>query len=358
MTKKQILKITAFIALFIWLLISVTYVLRMNGDVKDRFTGFYALKKDSVDTVIIGSSPVYPCYSAPKIWGETGNPTYLISTNMQRPISDVYLVKEIEKTQSPKLYVFEMRMYTAREEDLTSNMAHTREVTDNLKYSLNRVQAINAMVDDPSERLSYYFDIFKYHSNWKTLFLWSQLRDFTYSYPDDMEGYVFANEVGPTTAPDVSDVTEATPIDDTQDKCLTELLEYLKANNLNALFIVTPYEIDEEKKANYNYIEGVVNGYGYNFLDMNDYYSEIGIDFGTDYGDYGNHTNALGSEKVTAFFEKYLQDNYDFEDKRGNESYKAFDDSYQLYLAELENQKKIINDKIENKEWNDLESED
>ncbi len=46
-------------------------------------------------------------------------------------------------------------------------MAYARGVTDNLKYSLNRVYTINRLVTAKEDRYTYYFDIFKYHSNWK-----------------------------------------------------------------------------------------------------------------------------------------------------------------------------------------------
>ena len=40
---------------------------------------------------------------------------------------------------------------------------------------------------------------------------------------------------------------------------------------------------------------------GYAFLNMNDYYDEIGIVFEEDFADYGSHTNAVGAEKCTNF---------------------------------------------------------
>ena len=46
-----------------------------------------------------------------------------------------YLVEEAEKTQSPALYIFEMRMFTMEDAGLSDNMAYTRGVTDNMKYS-------------------------------------------------------------------------------------------------------------------------------------------------------------------------------------------------------------------------------
>lgn len=61
-------------------------------------------------------------------------------------------------------------MFSMPDEEWEDTMIFTRGVTDNLKYSKNRVDAINALVSDRSERYTYYFDIFKYHSNWKTLF--------------------------------------------------------------------------------------------------------------------------------------------------------------------------------------------
>lgn len=54
-----------FLAVFLWLLVTVTYIIRTNGDVKDRFTGFYAEKENTIDAILVGSSPVYPYYSAP-----------------------------------------------------------------------------------------------------------------------------------------------------------------------------------------------------------------------------------------------------------------------------------------------------
>ena len=45
-------------------------------------------------------------------------------------------MKEAEKTQSPEVYVFEMRMYTMEDGDMSENMAYARGVTDNLKSCL------------------------------------------------------------------------------------------------------------------------------------------------------------------------------------------------------------------------------
>ncbi len=362
MTKRQVLKIIIFICVFLWLLVSVTYILRTNGDEKDRFTGFYSEADDTIDAVIIGSSPVYPGYATPKLWGEKGITLYSLSTNMQRPVAGLYLIKEALKTQSPEVVIVELRMYAARDQDMLASIGHMRGVIDNLKYSWNRIQLINAMVgDDPEiyteEKYTYYFDIFKYHSNWRTLFLWSQIRDFRYEYPDDLKGYVFNDNVGPTDTPDITNITDSESIEEAQEEALYSILDYCKSINQEVLFVVTPYSITEDKKAQYNYIENIIESYGYDFLDMNEYYDEIGIDFSSDFADYGNHLNAVGASKVTDFLGNYLMDNYELEDKRGDKKYSSWDEAYDLYCSEYDKAVETIEYKIINEEWTEMDGE-
>lgn len=347
MTGRQAVKSIIFIAGFLYILMTVTYIIRTNGDVKDRYTGFYAEPENTIDVALIGSSPVYPYYSTPMMWGEYGICAYPISSNLQRPVAGTFLVEEIRKTQEPSLYIFEMRMYTARETDLTNNMAYTRGVTDNMKYSLNRIRTINAMVDDVSQRHTYYFDIFKYHSNWKTMVLPEQLKSFRYEKLDDQKGYVMTDEVGPCEAVDTSYITERLPMPEIQEKHLNHLLDYLKENKLQALFILSPTVMEEEKQMMYNYIDDIVGSYGYEFLNMNDYYEEIGIDFSTDFSDYGGHTNALGARKCTEFLSRYIADRYGIADRRGTAGYETWNEAYIQWQREFEQAKETIAGRIE-----------
>ncbi len=363
MNKKQVLKITVFIVIIIWLLIHITYVIRTNGDVKDRFVGFYSEKKDTIDVVMIGSSPVYPSVCNPMLYGDLGLTMYPISSNMQRPVATKYLVEEVLKTQTPDLFIFEMRMWTAEDENLLGNMAHTREVTDNMKYSINRIKTINAMVDDPEERLSYYFDIFKYHSNWKTMILPSQLRTFMYEYPDEYKGYVPLMELGPVEKTDNASITEREAMPAEQEEYLLDLLEYLKDKGINALFVIVPYDVKEDEQKKINYISDIIASNGYDFVDMNQYVDEIGIDYSMDFNDYGTHTNVLGSYKITKWFEEYLKTSYidtgiiSGEDHRNDADYSSWNDAYQLWLEAYEQGKEQIEYNAANEIYYQLDEE-
>lgn len=81
--------------------------------------------------------------------------------------------------------------------------------------------------------------------------------------------------------------------------------------------------MEEEKQKMYNYMEDIINGRGYEFLNMNDYYDEMGLDFAADFSDYGGHVNAVGAEKCSTFLGRYLVEHYGIEDKREKRALKA-----------------------------------
>ena len=117
------------------------------------------------------------------------------------------------------------------------------------------------------------------------------------------------------------------------------------------------YTMTEERQAQYNYIADLIEPYGYTFLNLNDYYEEIGIDFETDFYDYGGHANAFGAEKTTEFLGKYLNEHYTLPDKRGQEGYEDWDKAYERWCAQTEEAQTTILERIENKDFKILEEE-
>lgn len=351
MNIRQFIKSVIFIGIFLFAFVTVSYVVRTNGDVKDRFSGFYAEKEDTLDIVMIGSSPIFPFYSAPKLWGESGITMYPLSSNVQRPAAMKYLVEEAEKTQSPSLYIFEMRMYTMDDEGLLENMAYTRGVTDNMKYSLNRVRTIQALVPQEEGRLSYYIDFFKYHTNWKMLTLSSEWKNFRYEKPSELKGFTIKDEVGPIPEPESGGARGETALPESQEPYLYDLLAYLNENNFNALFIVSPYNETLEEQEMFNYMGEIIERAGYKFLNMNNYYDEIGIVFEEDFADYGSHTNVIGAEKCTDFLKSYLLGNYEFEDKRGKDGYESWNEAYELWLDKAGEAESVVRERILNGDY-------
>lgn len=354
---KPILGGIVFVVAFIITLTALTYMVRPEGDTKNRFMGFYAEPEDSIDVILIGSSPTYSSVVMPQLYGEFGIRSFPLASNVQRPVAGAYLVREAEKTQDPDLYMFEMRMYTGTEESFTMNMGYTREVTDNMKYSFNRIATINAMVTDEANssdnlRYTYYFDIFKYHTNWISLVNGSQWRSFDFTVLDPYKGYKITDKVGPAEKTVIPEDISAVPIDPDQEMALMNLLDLMDEMGKPALFYLAPYAETPEEASKFAYIKEIVTSRGYDFLDMNEYTDEIGIDFSCDFSDYGIHTNAAGAQKCTAFVGSYLRSHYDLPDRRDDKLRDtSWDEAYKNWQSEYEEALKTIARRVEEEDY-------
>jgi len=88
-----------------------------------------------------------------------------------------------------------------------------------------------------------------------------------------------------------------------------------------------------------------VQSYGYEFLNLNDSYEEMGIDFSTDfYNAY--HVNVGGAEKYTSYLGKYISDNYDLPDHRDDMLYSEWEEQATAYGA--------VRNKLKNRLFNTI----
>ena len=91
--------------------------------------------------------------------------------------------------------------------------------------------------------------------------------------------------------------------------------------------------MEEEEQIELNNIVQYLEGKGATVLNLNteEKYKEIGVDFSGDFYNEG-HMNSRGAAKYTEFLAGYLNENYDFEDKRGQEGYQGWDEAYEKYV--------------------------
>lgn len=335
MKLRQLVQSILFLMIVFVLLGCSTYIVRTNGDVKNRFTGFYAEPKNSIDVIMIGASPVATSFAPGQIWGESGITSYPLSTNSQNPKAMKYLLEEAYKYQSPGVVVIELRMFTEDVEKMEEDTAHIREVTDNLKFSLNRIRAINALVKEKEERYTYYFDIIKFHSNWKMFFLPEELKKYDYSLKNPDKGFEYPDEIMPHDKPENIKMDGIVPISKEQQETLIDLMEYLKAHDQKTLFVVTPKALSDEYQGMVNYMGNMVMAEGFDFLNMNEYYDSMQFDFHTDLMD-GAHTNTLGAKKCSVFLADYLSRTYGIKDKKGQKEFQSYDISYERFLENYE----------------------
>ena len=333
MNRKEACKAISFILIFWLLLTGVSYIVRTNGDIKDRFAGFYAEEKDSIDVLMFGGSTIATSFSPGYMWGEYGFTSYPLSSNTQRPKAIRYLLEEAYKYQSPELVVIELRMFTYEDEVLKEDEPHIREVTDNMRYSLQRLKTVYNMTDGVEtfdDKLSYYFDIIKYHSNWAMFFEPEELQKVNYSKADLHKGFehpeeiLYHNEEYDRYIP----TEERLAIPKEQEVELHKLMAFLKENNQKALFVVAPCIYGTEYYAQMNYMKDIVEQEGFAYLNVHDY---VDYDCAIDYLD-GGHSNILGAKKCSELLGKTIIQEYGLMDKRNQEGYESWHKSYDAFL--------------------------
>lgn len=345
MSRSQLCKAISFILIFLFLLTGVSYIVRTNGAVKNRFAGFYAEEKDSIDVLMCGGSTIATSFSPGYMWGEYGFTSYPISSNAQRPKSIKYLLEEAYKYQSPEVVVIELRMFTYGDERMKTDEPHIREVTDNMRYSLQRIKTVRALTDGVQgfeEKLPYYFDIIKYHSNWAMFFHPEELQKVNYKKKDLHKGFeypmqiMYHNEEYDRYIP----TKKRKAIPKEQEDVLRDLISYLKERNQKAIFVVTPIKYEQYFFEQANYMKYIVEEEGFSYINMME---EVDLDFAVDLLD-GAHTNILGAKKCSEVLGEFLSKEYGLTDKRKQDGYSSWEESYQAFIEvyeEVNNNKEV-----------------
>ena len=82
--------------------------------------------------------------------------------------------------------------------------------------------------------------------------------------------------------------------------------------------------------------ENFAAGKGITYIDLNTIdKSELNIDWNTDTKDGGDHLNVSGAQRVTEWFGRYIDKNYDFADKRQDADYSEWNSIYDEYNGKI-----------------------
>lgn len=325
---KVSIKILAFLLIFSIIFFSAQSVLVGDSDTRDseRIAGFFNLPDDSLDAVFLGSSATYAFWNAPVAWAEYGIAVYPLSNAAQPTFAAKYLIEDARKRHPDALFII--------------NMSHILEKYDqyldklliNYPFTVNKLPMTNYLYDlagfSFTERLKMYFPLFRYRERWN---------DITYSdfvtTPDEYMGgsrYKIFLEKSMDVSGFDPDYSLRLKLREDALKGMEDLIDYCEEENINALFIVMPQTVEQERVARQNTLIEMVQKRGLDVLDLRQHMDEIGLDLKTDYYNE-RHTNIHGSVKVTAFLSEYFIENYGFGDKRGQEDYSDWQTASEKY---------------------------
>ena len=347
MEKKNILKWVTLtfifiIVLFLFLKITI-YIMKPSSVDLNNIAGFYGEKEKSLDMVYIGGSAAFVYWEPLRAYEKEGIASYNYAANTIQPELYKMMIKEILERQEPEVILIDARAFQYREKDQPPTEVAYRNVLTGMPLSINKIEFIHNNVNKylNQDTTSYYFDIIKYHRDTKKQNIHSQIKMAFNCYENPYKGFEFIPKVCKLDMVERESEIK-TPIDKETEKILIDLLEFMNTTNCKYLFIVSPYQEQKEHKENFNYVADIVESYGYNFLNSNDFYKEMNLDFDKDLYN-NNHVNILGADKYTDFLSEYLLENYNLPNRKEDSNYKEWNKLLEEWNNRVNETKNKIN---------------
>lgn len=352
----KVVRVVLFVIIAALLLMYLNRVFTIgNSDSnKQIFNGFYAEEEETIDVLYLGTSATNRYFIPPVAYNEEGIAAFNLAT-MGLPMLFVPdLIDEVEKTQSPQLYIIELRNVLKTKNEITD--AHIRRVTDSMPASANKYEALDKALkytegatgelsNIDESPIDYLIPVVKYHSKLAAGEITPE--DFKpWPVKNTTKGYVLSDLTlvqKPYDPPVYNDGNE--PLAPEMEKALLATLDRCDELDAEVLFVFSPYAMRKDVQAKFNTAIDMVEARGYTVLDCNqpEVTEEIGIDWQHDLYN-SKHVNFVGAEKYTKYLLDYLMANYDLPDRRGDAKWNSWADAYEEYLDFVS---KGLNDPIE-----------
>lgn len=303
-----LIRCVCFLLCFALLFLGITGILARKSlllpwNMSVKVGGFYNEPKDSIQTMLFGSSHMYCSVDPVQLQKLTGQTAYTLATQEQPVWATYYYILEALKNQKPKTVVFEVNMVTADQNYAEDGPNYS--ALDPIRFSMNRIKMALATAPWGHKR-ELLFNIYKYHGRWAEL----DKDDITQSYKkerDPQRGFVELDNVSPqaiTVNP--ASVKDAAPLLPKVTDYLNRIIDLSKEKGFQLIFFKSPSNPTREEQEKYNAAFQLAEERGVPYLDCNQYYKEIGINPKTDFFDE-HHLNESGVRKVTPFVAEKLQ---------------------------------------------------
>ena len=281
------------------------------GVIEGSFTEEYYKEKVPHDVIIFGDCDAYESYSPVKMYEEYGISAYIRGSGEQYINQSYYLLKDVLRTETPKVVVLSVHNL---QHDVPRNEAYNRMTLDGMRWSKDKVDAINSSMTKDETFASYVFPILRYHDRWSEL----TKTDFKHVFSKDItshNGYYMRCDVKP-----MGKLPPAKPLlnyrfGESAMSYLDKIRVLCEENGIELILVRAPIDYGWYEKWDEN-VENYAAQYGLTYINFCNYKEEIGLDMSVDTYDAGVHLNIYGAEKLSTYFGQYLVDNYDLTDYR------------------------------------------
>lgn len=334
---KQILKRVAtailFLAFIFWLITEGGRLLHPTetGNVASFgfWDYFYAEDKNTIDVAMIGSSSIYRYFSPLDAYEDYGFTTFMLTSSSQEVGAAPYILEEVNKYQDVDLYVVALRDilrnsardYVGKEMDEKVQNYYLSNVASAMKFSPTKYKMVKELMeeDDENSAFEWMFPMLKYHDTIMEISPKTLLK----RVKKNKSSLKMTALVGKHKAYTIPEYQEdhSIKISDSQKKSIDQIVEAANACGKKVLFVTSPSILTQTEYAISLDLQDYMQEKGYDYLDMNQYMDEMGMDPARDFYNK-NHVNLWGAEKYTKYLSEYMLSHYDITPAKLNKKQK------------------------------------
>jgi hypothetical protein len=327
--RRNIARVLLFIILLGLLGLYLTRVFSLKDDKHSEMTfrAFYAQKNGTLDGIYLGSSAAYRYWIPTQAYDKYGMAIFNLGTGTQPVVLQKYIIKEALKSQ-PNMKVILIDIRSLASSSSYYKEADIRRVTDAMKPSKNRTDAINAGlkyykaegVEMSYNKKYYYYPFLLYHNRWKDDLTLGELTGIKRG--NKYKGFIAtinsASYLKNMKQPEYTD--ERAEPENERKKVLQDLLDYCSTLDQKVIFVSSPYDISKGDQKLLNSYMDIIRDAGFETLDYNseELADSLGLDWDRDFMD-SKHVNYSGAQKFTSAVSKYIHENVDLEDHRSED---------------------------------------
>lgn len=278
----------------------------LNSDrlVPVRNKNIYRIQREpenSIDIIVLGDSLSYSAITPMRLWKRYGYTSYVCGQSGQKIDETEEMLNTALKVQSPEIVILE---------------------TNTLFDSKIRGMRLNKLLE---AMMNYYIPVFRGHDVWKSLVMKKEYVEENY------KGFAFRCAVNPYEKGDYMNKTDQVKrMSVTVREYLDRIADICQENDAEFLLVSTPSPLNCTYEK-HNAIAEYAKNRGLEYLDMNLFLKDIGMDWKTDSLDNGDHLNLSGAERVTEYLGQYLHERYKIPDHREDGAYTAWEDESIIY---------------------------
>lgn len=299
-----------------------------TGGYLSAYSQLYHTPENTMDVVFLGTSHVY-CDIYPSIlWRDYGVAGFDMAVSGQDRMSAYYSLKELLKTQSPKIVLVDLFAL-----HFDGQVDHANEYRNlmGMKYSKNMLDHVKSYDANPNvNRVDYLLRFPIIHTRYKELTKYDfvQYGPSVYGKGEDIYFENRAWNEGDEQA--YSKTTEVAELSESELQWLEDLKKLSKDYGFELGFTILPTNADDALQARWNAVKLWTDENNIPLYDFNQQREAIGITNQGDYLDAG-HLNAFGAEKMSRYLYDTVLSPAGVENHKGDERYQSWEDNLKRF---------------------------